>query len=268
MLGGFSVQTVLVVLIGAAVFVLGTSNLRACLRMKRPGTVITGKVLAAKLTEKRDGENRLIQHYYEVTVQCRENQKTFPHRLKSTTEYEKGDEIKLIRNGDRLTPLSRRTVSAGMAAAIALAGMILAVFPVVYQTIGQREGSAVLAALLLLAGGICLAAFLKERGRSLAEIDGEITDVLYYRTGENKKLSKPVESYYPLIRCRIRGKERIFLSSYNSSLKTAWKKGKQVKLFYDEETQSIVEKKASPVLAAAAAVLWALALLGLVSILG
>ena len=35
-----------------------------------------------------------------------------------------------------------------------------------------------------------------------------------------------------------------------------------------EETQSIVEKKASPVLAAAAAVLWALALLGLVSILG
>lgn len=268
MLEGLSIQTVLVVLIGAAVFVLGTSNLRACLRMKRPGAVISGKVLAGKLIEKRDGEDRLIQHYYEVTVQCRENNKTFNHKMKSTVEYEKGDEIKLVRTADKLTPLNRRAVSPGMAAAIALAGMALAVFPVVYQTVGEKEGSAVLIVFLLLAGGICLAAYLRERGQNLTEAEGEIVDVLYYRTGENKKLSKPVESYYPLIRCRIRGKERIFLSSYNSSLKTAWKKGKQVKLFYDEETQCIVEKKASPVLAAAAAVLWALALLGLVSILG
>lgn len=268
MLAGLSIQTVLIVLIGAAVFVLGTSNLRACLRMKKPGAVIDGKVLAGKLVEKRDAEDRLIQHYYEVTVQCRENNKTFNHRLKSTAEYEKGEEIKLIRNADKLTPLNRRAVSAGMAAAIALAGMALAVFPVVYQTVGEKEGSAVLVALLILAGGICLAAFLKERGQTLTETEGEIVDVLYYRTGENKKLSKPVESYYPLIKCTIHGREKTFLSSYNSSLKTAWKIGKQVKLFFDEETQSIVEKRTSPALAAAAFVLWALALLGIVSILG
>lgn len=267
MFEGLTIQTVLIVLIGAAVFVLGTANLRACLRLRRPGAMISGRVLNTKLVEKRDSENRLIQHYYEVALQCRENGKTFSHRMKSTLEYEKGEEVKLARSGNSLTPLNRGTVSAGMALAIAFGGMGLAVFPVVYQNVGEREGSAVLAALLILAGGICLAAFLKERGRALTETSGEIVDVLYYRTGDNKKLSRPVESYYPLIRCSIRGKEKIFLSSYNSSLKSAYKPGKTVKLFYDGETGSIVEKRTSPALAVLAVILWALAALGLISVL-
>lgn len=267
MFAGFSIQTILIVLIGAAVFVLGTSNLRTCLRMKRAGAVIIGKVLNGKLVQRRDSENRLIQHYYEVTVQCQENNKTFQQRLKCTVKYEKGDIIKLMRNADKLIPVYRKTVSEGMSVAIALAGMALAVFPVIYQTVGEKEGSAVLAALFVLTGGICLSAFMKERRRNLTEIRGEIVDVLYYRTGENKKLSKPVESYYPLIRCRIHGKEKTFLSSYNSSLKTAYKVGKEVRLFYDDEMHNIVEKKISPVLAVIAVILWALAVLGFVSIL-
>ena len=60
MLAGLSIQTVLIVLIGAAVFVLGISNLRAYLRMKRPGAAISGKVLAGKLVEKRDGDDGTV----------------------------------------------------------------------------------------------------------------------------------------------------------------------------------------------------------------
>lgn len=268
MFGGLSVQTVLIVLMGAAVFVLGTSNLRSCLRMKRPGAVITGRVTRKELVEKRDSENRLIQHYYDLTLQCRENGKTFNHKLKSTEEYDKDDEIRLIRNGSKLTPVNRKAVSAPAAAAIAAAGMLLAVFPVVWQSAGEKEGSAVLTVLLLLAGGICMASFLRERGRSLRELRGEIQDVLYYRTGENKKLVKPSESYYPLIKYTLDGKEKVFLSSYNSSLKTAYKKGAAVKLFYDEETGNIVEKKTSPALAVIAVILWILAALGVISVLG
>ena len=42
MFGNMSIQTIFIVLIGAAVFVLGTSNLRACLRLRRKGALITG----------------------------------------------------------------------------------------------------------------------------------------------------------------------------------------------------------------------------------
>ena len=38
-----------------------------------------------------------------------------------------------------------------------------------------------------------------------------------------------------------------------------------MKLFYDKETRSIVEKRTSPALLVAAAVLWCLALIGLIS---
>ena len=55
-MGSFTYQTIVLVLIGAAVFVLGTTNIRGHFRMKRPGMVFKGKVLNAKLVERRDKE--------------------------------------------------------------------------------------------------------------------------------------------------------------------------------------------------------------------
>lgn len=93
MFGNMSIQTIFIVLIGAAVFVLGTSNLRACLRLRRKGALITGKVMNARLVEKRDPQGKLIQHYYELTLSCHEgNNKTFQQKLNSTRQYEKGEE--------------------------------------------------------------------------------------------------------------------------------------------------------------------------------
>lgn len=264
-MGSFTYQTIVIMLIGAAVFVLGTSNMRAHFRMKRPGAVFTGKVLNVKLIERRDNEDRLIQHYYELQVQCKTANKTFNQKLKSTMEYEKGDEIRLMRNGNQIVPVNKKAISMAMAFLIALTGMLLAVFPTVYQNVGEREGSMVLVLMLLLAGCIAFLAYKKERGRNLTEIRGKIVDILYYRTGDNKKLSKPVESYYPLIQCTLHGKEKIFLSGYNSSRPNVYKKGKELSLFYDEEIGTIVEKRTSPALLVVAVVLWCLAAVGLIS---
>lgn len=76
-MGSFTFQTIVLVLIGAAVFALGTINIRGHFRMKRPGVLFKGKVLNVKLLERRDKEDRLIQHYYELQVQCRTTDKTF-----------------------------------------------------------------------------------------------------------------------------------------------------------------------------------------------
>lgn len=264
-MGSFTYQTIVIVLIGAAVFVLGTSNMRGHFRMKRPGVVFKGKVLSAKLVERRDQEDRLVQHYYDLLVQCHSQGKTFNHKMKSTREYEKGDEICLMNNAGQIVPVNNKAISLGIAFLIALAGMLLAVFPVVYQNVGEKEGSLVLTVLLVLAGCITLLSYRKERGRKLTEIKGKIVDVLYYRTGDNKKLSKPVESYYPLIQCTLDGKEKVFLSSYNSSRPNVYKKGAELQLFYDDETGSIVEKRTSPILLVVGAGLWCLALIGLIS---
>lgn len=261
-----SIQTIFIILMGAAIFVIGTTNIRACLRLQKPGVILRGKVLSAKLVEKRDKEERLIQHYYELLVQCTEDGKTSNEKVSSTMEYEKGEEIALVRNGKKVVPISGKGITFGMALAITLAGMGLAVFPVVYQNNGEKEGSLILVILLILAGVICCSSFLRERKKGLIRIEGEIVDVLYYKTGEGKKFSKPVESYYPLIKCMIHEKEKTFLSAYNSSMKGSYKTGAKVKLFYDEAAKNIVEKKASPVLPVMAALFWLLALVGLLSI--
>ena len=160
-MGSFTYQTIVLVLIGAAVFVLGTTNIRGHFRMKRPGMVFKGKVLNAKLVERRDKEDRLIQHYYELQVQCRTQNKTFNHKIKSTTEYEKGEEIQLMQNGGQITMVSNKSISLGIAILIAFAGMALAVFPVVYQNAGKKEGSLVLTVLLILAGCITFFSYMK-----------------------------------------------------------------------------------------------------------
>lgn len=263
-----SIQTVFLVLLGVAVFVAGTANIRAYLRMQKPGNILNGKILSVRLVQKRDKEERLIQHYYELTVQCFTGGKTFHEKIKSTTEYEKGDEIKLVKTGDKIAPFSGRPITFGTALAITLAGMGVAVFPVVYQKNGERAGSVILVILLILAGVISLSSFVRGRKKTLSEMNGEIIDILYYRRGDNKKLSKPAESYYPLIRCSIREKEKTFLSTYNSSTKGTYKIGAKVKLFYDEEEGAIVEKKASPALVVMAGIFWLLALMGIIAVLG
>lgn len=261
-----SIQSIFLILLGAAVFVVGTTNIRAYLRMRRPENTLRGKVLSSRLVEKRDKEDRLIQHYYELMVQCSGAGKTFNEKVNSTMEYGKGDEIKLVRSGGKIVLSSGAGVTFGTALAITLAGMGIAVFPVVYQNNGEKEGSFVLVLLLILAGVISASSFLKDRRKQLRELSGEIVDILYYRRGDNKKFSKSVESYYPLIKCSVGEKEKIFLSAYNSSTKGTYKTGTKIKLFYDEEQGNIVEKKASPVLMGLAVLFFFVALAGIISI--
>lgn len=261
-----NIQMIFIVLIGAAVFVLGTSNMRACLKLRKKDAVITGKAQNSRLVEKRDPQGRLIQHYYELMLVCRENNKTFQQKLNSTREYEKGDEVKLIRNSGKITPLNTGAVSAKMGFGIAVEGMLLAVFPVVYSNMGEKQGNLILALLFLVGGVILLTSYMGKRKKNLIEISGKIVDVLFYTTGE-KKLSKPVESYYPLIQYTMDGKERILLSKYNSSRESTYKKDAAVTLYYDSESQEIVEKKANPVMVVLAVILWVMAVVGFSSVI-
>lgn len=260
-----NIQMIFIVLIGVVVFVLGTSNIRMYLRLKRKNAMVTGKVTSSKLVEKRNSQGKLIQHYYELTLSCHENNETTQQKLNSTREYEKNDEIKLIRNAGRLTPLNTSAVSAGMGFMIAIAGMLLAVFPVVYQNMGEKQGNLILSLLFMVGGFIVFAGYFEKKRKDFIEISGEIIDVLYYKT-EEKKFSKSVESYYPLIRYELEGKERTLLSSYNSSREATYKKGTAVTLYYNPNTQEMEERKANPAMLVLAAALWIFAVIGMIGV--
>ena len=67
-----------------------------------------------------------------------------------------------MQNGGQITMVSNKSISLGIAILIAFAGMALAVFPVVYQNAGKKEGSLVLTVLLILAGCITFFSYMKE----------------------------------------------------------------------------------------------------------
>lgn len=267
MFENLTLQTVFILVFGAAVFVLGTASLRNYLRLRRPGALPLGRVVNVNHIEKRNEQGYLIQYYYELAVQYAEGGKGVTRKIRSTREYQKGDQVKVGENGRELTIWDEdRSLSPVASCCIILAGIGLVFMPYAQQR-SEQEASAILALLLLLAGGCLAATFLKDRRRSLTAVQGEIVDLLYYKTAEGKRFTKAVESYYPIIRCTVGDREQSFRGKCNSSRAAAYPKGKTVTLYWDETTGEITEKRAGAGYVIGAAACWALAVIGIVSML-
>lgn len=263
MTGNLTIQMILMIVIGVAVFVAGITLLRFCFRMRKPEATLKATVLQQKLIQKKDKEGHLIQNYYELVVRMGQN---IPNRtIKSTVQYEKGDEVTLFLNG-REYSLQEKSQSMLSAVFIILLGLGIIFFPIAYERYGEKAGSAVLVLILLMVGACLFSIFIKDKNRRLCEMQGEIADILYYKTGEGKKFSKPVVSYYPIIRYHASGEERLFQSKYNSSTRSTYKAGSPVRFYWDKDNKCIVEKKPSIALVVLAAIFWTLATAGIISI--
>lgn len=267
MIEGLTYQAVLFVLLGVAVFVLGTTNMKRCLKARLTGEVL-GKVLKVDCVEKRDENGRLIQHYYDVRAQYKEEGRNRHSVVRTTREYGVGDPIRLMRQGSRLLHMKQEPLSLFVSVQIALTGMMMAVFPVAYNQMGQWYGSAVLSLVLFLAGCIALSSYVRDRKRRLLRMNGEIEDVLYYVKAKKKRFVPASEQYYPLIRYELRGVQRLFLGSGGASQQSRYKKGARVQLFYDEDMDMPVEKRLGIGLIVLVVLLWGMALVGLISLFG
>lgn len=265
MIGNMSLEMIFLIVIGVAVFVAGVTMLRSWMRGKKTGGLF-GTVLQSSNVRREDSEGNLIQNYYELTMRITWNKKTENKKIRSTIQYEKGEEVPIYYNGREYVAGTKETSAAMALFAIAL-GLGIIFFPVAYQQVGEKAGFAVLAFILLLVGCGLMVMYLKDRNRKLTPIEGSIKEILYYKTGEGKKLVKPTISYYPIISCEIDGKEKVFQSKYNSSTKTTYKVGSKVGLYWDEEKKDIFEKKAGTGILVMAVVFLAFAALGFVSTL-
>lgn len=260
---GLTIQDVFLVVIGAAILVVGTTSLRMKLRIKRQGLLTAGTVISSKHVEKRDKEGRLIQNYYELMTEYGESGKRRRKTLKSTDEYLAGEQVRVIQEPgktDELRIYDDHKIEVFGPAPLILTGLLAAVMPVVRSQYGERYMSLVLALILLVVGGSLTAAYLRDKKRNLVPVEAEIVDILYWKNGDDrKKWSKPSVAYYPILRYTADGVTRTMRSIYNSSTETAFKAGTTKVVYLDSSENRIVERgaKASMLVAGVGILLFA-----------
>lgn len=246
MFNGLTIQDLFLVVVGAAILVVGTTSFRLQRRIRKQGLVREGTVTGGKHVEKKDGSGQLIQNYYDLMVEYSVDGHRRRKALKSVDEYLPGDRIRVIRDPgkkDEVTVYEDHKVTVFGPGALILSGLLIAVLPVVRVQYGELYMSVNLALVLAVIGTSLIMAYLRDRKRNLIPIEAEIVDLLYWKTGDDKKKwSKPSVSYYPVLRYSVDGVERIMRSRYNSSTETAYKAGMKRKLYQDMAENRILER--------------------------
>lgn len=243
--GGMTIQAVFLIVIGAALLVVGTSGLRRQIRIKRSGLVKQGKVLHSKHIEKKDKDGYLIQNYYEVRVEYEENGHRQQKTLKSIDEFREGNSVRLLKDdlrGNVLRIYENDKAPVFGPWILILAGILIIFLPFIQKKYGTEYVSAELAVILLIIGAGLVFAYVRDRNRDTTPIPATIVEVLKWQNGQKKKWSNPAVSYYPVLEYERNGQKKRMRSRYNSSTASTYKVGKEVTLYMDNRTGSMIER--------------------------
>lgn len=264
---GLTIESLFLVVFGVIIFVSGTTSWRMKRRLQRPNMVYTGEVLWCKHVEKRDTIGNLIQNYYETRVQYTEQGHAQQTTIKSVREFHQNDSIKLYRESPKDTNFRQyeaNTATSIAPAAITFGGALIAIMPIVQN----KYELFILIALFILAGVVMIVTYQKGRSGNKTILEAEIIDILHFTRGSAKsKFAKQTVSYYPILRYTLHNQVSVMRSRYNSNTKGSYKIGDKKKIYYDEETACIVEKKPSVLMLIGGILLLACALVLIVGIL-
>lgn len=247
MFGGLTIESVFLVVIGAVIFVVGTTALRKQIRIKMGKLLKEAKIINISHVTKKDDEGYLIQNYYDIKVEFEDKGKTLQKTLKCIDQYEKGDTVKIIKDierGGQYRVYGNDKAPVFGPWILILCGILVICMPFVQLKFGDGYMSMLLAIFLMLIGLGLVLAYIKAKSRDLEEITAEIADILKWQSGQKKKWTNPSISYYPIIKYKLNGKEKIMRSRYNSSSVASYKVGKQLVLYKDKNTGDILERGA------------------------
>lgn len=247
MFGGLTIQGVFLVVIGAAILVVGTSALRKQIRIKRGKLLRNAKIINTNHVAKKDSDGYLVQNYYDIKVEFEDKGKKVQKTLKCVDQHEKGDNIKIIKDierGGQYRVYGNDKAPIFGPWFLILAGILVICMPFVQARLGDSYMSMMLAFLLIIVGLGLILAYYKTKSRDLEPINAQISDVLKWQSGQKKKWSNPSVSYYPILKYSLNGKEKIMRSRYNSSTATNYKVGKEITIYKDKKTGEILEHRA------------------------
>jgi len=263
-----SLQTIFISLIGLLLVIYGIDKITNAIKLKKPDNVFFGRISEGKLVETRDDQGRLIQHYYSLQVVYPDGNKQVSSGFKSTVSYEKDEKIYLYKDNDNVYINEKENISALSGLFLCFAGVALALTIILNQYAGELAASYALAFIFLFLGLSLFFNWYNDHKLNLKEYKGEISDVLLYQNESNNRGGKGLfktNTYYPLIKAEIEGKEKTFLSKYGSSASSVFKTGKTSSFFYDKETNRIIERISTKGTLIASIVFFAIFALGLIS---
>ena len=247
MFGGLTVQSFFLIVIGAVIFVVGTTALKKQIRNKMGKLLKDAKIISLNHVTKKDDEGYLSQNYYDVKVEFEEKGTKLQKTIKCVDQYEKGDTVKIIKDverGGQYRVYGNDKAPVFGPWILIVCGILVICMPFVQLKFGDGYMSMLLAIFLMLIGLGLVLAYIKAKSRDLEEITAEIADILKWQSGQKKKWTNPSISYYPIIKYKLNGKEKIMRSRYNSSSVASYKVGKQLVLYKDKNTGDILERGA------------------------
>ena len=264
MLSGISTAQLFTYIMGAILLIAGLSNLGDYFAIRRKGSVLKGRVLKSIHKEQRDDKENLIQYCYELTVRYEEGRKLKDSVIRSDVQYIEGDELSLVRGNRGLSIYNGGGNSPIAGFAILLAGICVVIEPKLVSVFGDKTASIDMGIVLIALSLALFSTWYKDHLRKWEKLEGKIQDVLLFQTDKDKRHLVAHKNYYPVIAYESDGVIRDFIGKNQSSMKTAFKIGKEVSLYRDCETGAIVQNKTHIAVVIAAALMFAFAAYGIV----
>ena len=267
MLGGISTAQLFTYLLGAILLIAGLSNLGDYFAIRRKGSVYKGKVTKSIHKELRDDKGNLIQYYHELHVRYEEGRKLKESIIKSDVQYLEGEEVSIIigNKGPAIYLNGGNSPVAGLS--ILAAGICVAAEPKLVQMMGEKAASYDMGIVLMALSIALFSTWYKDHSRKWERLNGRIKDVLLFQTDKDKRHLVAAKSWYPVIAYESGGVTRDFIGKNQSSMKAAFKIGKEIPVYRDTESGVIVQNRTGIVVAAASAAMFALAVYGIIGTL-
>ena len=243
-----TIQAVFFIAIGAILLVSGTTAVRRKRNFTKSGFLKDATVLYSKHVEKKDDSGYLLQNYYDVKIEYKENGSKKQTSLKSVDEYINGEKIKVYRDTDRGNKVriyNSDKESAFSPYVLMAVGILIILMPFSQKKYGMMVSSLILATIIFLVGISLLGKYLKDKKREVEELEAKIVGIIKWNSsseGRKKMFSTNSVSYYPVYEYCTGGKVRHMRGFYNSNQATTYKVGRSVSLYRDVVSGAILEK--------------------------
>ncbi len=265
LLNALTWQNAAVMIVGLIFVVSGINSFSEYFRRSKPNNIFEGIVQNSVHKELRDDKNNLIQYYWDLSIRYKKGNRIIPVEIKSTTQYEKDEKLKITEQNGRPVIVEDTYSNIWTGILLAAAGVLVILAPIIMEAVSVKAASYIISIVLVLIAGALFTSYQKESTSGMQEIKGTISDLVLFQTDKEKRYLVSPKHWYPLISYELNGSTRQFLSKINSEYQSSFKVGSEVTLYKNPEDGSVVERKPSKLMLAAAIALLALAIVGLIS---
>lgn len=257
---------------GIIIFLVGSGQVRRWLRMRRSDSCIAASVISCKHVVKKDKKDREIYNYYDVVVEYKNPQTKHQERLavKSPTEYAVAQQVRMYKEKGSDKPVLAEYADEFLFHPwVTMIGGALLIILALEENRGKEIQAMLCLAIVFAGAGVNLIVdYVLLKKRKLQTIDAVIADIYVRQISKETKILKGAKyTYYPIVRYELNGKENIRRCNINSSGQNTFKTGESMKLYYDAQAQTVLEKHARAGVAAVGVFLVLIGILAGASIL-